>query len=257
MTQPTDVGSTFSSYTQPSPSSSEDRVDDLSGLSARVHRQLIGYVGLALPILLIVITWLRRDHPDQPWRWHGSISAYYYTGAVAAFVGLLVALALFLFAYRGYKNKYQLIDRLAATIAGLAALGVAFFPTTAPDGFTAAAWWTARTGVLHYVSAVVLFAMFAVFSLWLFRLTGTGDQPPADKHRRNLVYLACGIAIVASIAWAGVAGMNKKSILVPESIALVAFAVSWLVKGRAVKSIVDTARSIGSKVKGPALDRRR
>jgi hypothetical protein len=34
--------------------------------------------------------------------------------AVAAFVGLLVALALFLLAYRGYKNKYQLVDRLAA-----------------------------------------------------------------------------------------------------------------------------------------------
>ena len=257
MTQRTDVESTFSSYTQPSAASSDDRADDLSGLSARVHRQLIGYVGLALPILLIVITWLRRDHPDQPWRWHSSISAYYYTGAVAAFVGLLVALALFLFAYRGYKNKYQLIDRLAAMIAGVAALGVAFFPTTAPDGFTAAAWWTERTGVLHYVSAVVLFAMFAVFSLWLFRLTGTADQPPADKQKRNLVYLACGIAIVVSIAWAGVAGRNKKSILVPESIALVAFAVSWLVKGRAVKSIVDTARAIGSKVTGSTVETRR
>jgi hypothetical protein len=250
MTQRTDAGSTFSSYTQPAPSSPDDRADDLSGLSARIHRQLIGYVGLALPILLIVITWLRRDHPDRPWSWHGSISAYYYTGAIAAFVGLLVALALFLLAYRGYKNKYQRVDRVASAIAGVAALGVAFFPTRAPDGFTAAAWWTETTGVLHYVSAVVLFSMFAVFSLWLFRLTGSGGQPPADKRNRNRVYLVCGIAIVGSIAWAGVAGMNKQSILVPESIALVAFAVSWLVKGRVDQSIVDTARSIGSKVKG-------
>jgi succinate dehydrogenase/fumarate reductase cytochrome b subunit len=249
MTQRTDAGSTFSSYTQPSPLPSEDRADDLSGLSARIHRQVIGYVGLALPVLLLVITWLRRDDPDQPWRSHDSISAYYYTGAVAAFVGLLVALALFLLTYRGYRNKYQLSDRLAAIVAGVAALGVAMFPTRAPDGFTAAAWWTETTGVIHYGSAVVLFAMFAVFSLWLFRLTGSGGQPAADKQRRNLVYLVCGIAIVASIAWAGVAGMNKRSILVPESIALVAFAVSWLVKGRVDRSIVDTARSIGSKVK--------
>lgn len=250
MTQRTDAGSTFSSYTQPSPPSAEDRADDLSGLSARIHRQLIGYVGLALPILLLVITWFRRDHPDQPWRWHGSISAYYYTGAVAAFVGLLVTLAFFLLAYRGYKNKYQRVDRLTATIAGVAALGVATFPTRAPEGFAAAAWWTETTGIIHYASAVVLFSMFAVFSLWLFRLTGSGGQPPTDKKKRNLVYLVCGIVIVASIAWAGVAGMKKSSILVPESIALVAFAVSWLVKGRVDKSIVDTARSIGSKVKG-------
>jgi hypothetical protein len=43
--------------------------------------------------------------------------------------------------------------------------------------------------------------------------------------------------------------MRKSSILVPESMALVAFAVSWLVKGRVDQSIVDTARTIGSKVK--------
>src|SRR5687767_2818658 len=145
---------------------------------------------------------------------------------------------------------YQRADRIAAIIAGVAALGVALFPTRAPDGFADAAWWTERTGVIHYVSAIVLFSMFAVFSLWLFRLTGSPDQSAADKRKRNVVYLVCGIVIVVSIAWAGVAGMDKQSILVPESIALVAFAVSWLAKGRAVKSIVDTARSIGSKVKG-------
>ena len=40
-----------------------------------------------------------------------SISAYYYSGAVSAFTGGLIAMALFLFAYRGYENNYGLRDR--------------------------------------------------------------------------------------------------------------------------------------------------
>lgn len=96
------------------------------------HRQLIGYIGLFLPLLLILMAVL-RDGVAQ-WRDLKSVSAYYYTGGVAAFVGMLVALSLFLFTYRGYKNKYYCADRVISVIAAAAALGVAVFPTVAPEG---------------------------------------------------------------------------------------------------------------------------
>jgi hypothetical protein len=99
-------------------------------------------------------------------------------------------------------------------------------------------------GNLHYVCGVVLFAMFAVFALWLFRITPSGEQAPSDKKWRNRAYLACGLAIVANLIWAGVAGLNGESIFLPESLALVAFSVSWLVKGYALTSIAETARSM-------------
>ncbi|MGZ6249012.1 MAG: hypothetical protein ACXWMC_05305 [Syntrophales bacterium] len=105
-------------------------------------------------------------------------------------------------------------------------------------------WWRPIIGVLHHVFAVVLFAMFAVFALWLFRITPSGEQVPPDKRWRNRVYLVCGIVIVASIIWAGVAGLNGRSIFWPESVALVAFSVSWLVKGYAHTSIANAARSL-------------
>ena len=215
------------------------RPDDQSD---HAHRQLIGYIGLVLPILLILIAVLR----DGVVRWRSleSISAYYYTGAVAAFVGMLVSLALFLFTYRGYKNKYYWADRAASMTAAVAALGVAFFPTAAPDGVATLSWWSTTTGVLHHVFAVVLFAMFSVFALWLFRITQSGEEALPDKRWRNRVYLSCGIVIVASVIWAGVAGLNGKSIFWPESVALIAFAVSWLVKGYAYKTIADAARSL-------------
>jgi hypothetical protein len=133
------------------------RADDLSG---DAHRQLIGWIGLLLPALLVAIA-IERDGLER-WRSLESISAYYYTGAVAAFVGMLVALALFLLTYRGFDNPYQKADRAVAITAGVAALGVAFFPTEAPAGVAPLAWWTRTTGVVHHAFAVVLFAMFAL-----------------------------------------------------------------------------------------------
>ena len=214
-----------------------DRPDDLSD---HAHRQLIGYVGLVLPLVLIVIA-LLRDGVER-WRSLTSISAYYYTGAVSAFVGMLISLSLFLFTYRGYKNEYHWADRAAALTAAIAALGVALFPTVAPAGVPALSWWLPLTGVLHQVCAGVLFTMFAVFALWLFRITPSGEQASRDKRWRNHAYLVCGLLIVASIIWAVIAGLRGKSIFLPESVALVAFAVSWLIKGYAYRTIASMAR---------------
>ena len=216
---------------QPDPA----RPDDLSG---DAHRRLIGWIGLLLPALLVVIA-IERDGLAR-WRSLESISAYYYTGAVAAFVGMLVALALFLFTYRGFDNEYHKADRGVAFTAGVAALAVAFFPTAAPADVPPLAWWTRTTGVIHHVAAVVLFAMFAVFALWLFRLRRDGKTETTGW--RNKVYLACGAAIVACIAWAGYNGYAAREIFVPESIALVAFSFSWLVKGYAVETLLSNAR---------------
>jgi succinate dehydrogenase/fumarate reductase cytochrome b subunit len=215
------------------------RPDDLSD---NAHRQLIGYIGLVLPFLLIFIA-LARDGVEQ-WQALESVSAYYYTGAVAAFVGMLVALALFLFTYRGFANEHHSADRWTANIAACAALVVAFFPTVAPSGVDALKWWTPMMGVIHHVAAVVLFSMFAVFALWLFRLTAEGEQPAADKRRRNAVYITCGIVIVGCIVWAGISGRSGRPIFWPESIALIAFAVSWLVKGYAIDTLMSAARSM-------------
>ena len=211
-------------------------------LSDRAHRQLIGYIGLVLPVLLIVIAnW--RDGLEQ-WKKLPSISAYYYTGAVTVFVGMLVALALFLFTYRGYANKYHRYDRAAAVIAASAALGEAFFPTKVPEGFVALTWWAPWNGVVHLISATVLLLMFALFALWLFRVTPDGQAVAPDRKWRNRVYLICGVAILACLAWAGWAGKHGWPIFWPESFALVAFSISWLVKGDAHQTIAQVTQSV-------------
>lgn len=217
------------------------RSDDLSG---HAHRRLIGYIGLALPVILVVLAGLLPTEELPPWRILDSISAYYYTAASAAFVGMLVALALFLFTYRGYDNEYGWADRTAAVVAGFAALGVAFFPTDAPLDALAVSWWKPVMSYLHYGSAAVLFSMFAVFSLWLFRISKSSKPTSRGKRLRNHVYLASGLIIIGSMIWALIAGVGQKSIFLPEAIALIAFAVSWLVKGRARERIAGALRSM-------------
>jgi len=212
------------------------RSDDLSG---DLHRQVIGYLGLALPILLALLIRLRPNAESDHWV-GDSISAYYWTGAVSLFVGLLAALSLFLLTYRGYDNASQKYDRAAAIVAGVAAALIALFPTTPPSGIAPLPWWGDWINVLHMTAAITLFSMFAVFSLWLFRKSAPGELPSAEKKQRNAIYLLCGIGILLNMAWAVVARLSERSIFWPESFALGFFAWSWLLKGRALHSVKST-----------------
>ncbi len=221
-----------SQYTPPPPG---QRSDDMSG---HAHRQVIGYLGLAFPILLVSLVRLRPNAISDRWA-GGSISAYYWTGAVSLFVGLLASLSLFLLTYRGYDNESQKYDRGAAIIAGIAAAIVAIFPTSPPGG-VAPPWWGEWISWTHSIAAITLFSMFAVFSLWLFRKTAPGEEPSAEKRRRNVIYLLCGVAIVTSMGWAVIEGLSGRSIFWPESFALGFFAWSWLVKGQALHSVKST-----------------
>jgi hypothetical protein len=193
---------------------------------------------LALPIFLVQVAKWRPNPAADGWI-GSSVSAYYYsTGAVSIFAGILAGLSIFLLTYRGYDNAAQKYDRAVTIIAGLSAALVALFPTTPPDGLrTGLSWWHPWIGTIHTGAAVTLFSMFALFSLWLFRKKAPGEQPTRGKRWRNRIYLACGIGILASMGWAVVEHRAERSIFWPESFALMFFAASWLVKGRALHTI--------------------
>ena len=215
-------------------------------LSSHLHRQLIGILGLALPPLIWIVAGLRPTLGLYTWENLDSVSAYYYSGAVSAFVGILFALAVFLFTYRGYDNEDKRRDRWAASIAGLAAIGVAFFPTQAPEHVQAPLWWTPAMRTIHYASAVTLFVSFIFFSLVLFPKArpAKGKSLPSVKRRRNYIYRSCGAAMIACILWAGSAPFTGAPIFWPESLALEFFAVSWLVKGHADWTAVNLGRRV-------------
>ena len=86
-------------------------------------RKTVGWIGTLLPVVLIAgnVIFFTTSLP-------GSMSGYYYTHMRDVFVGALCALGVFLVAYAGDDE----VDRWITNIAGLGAIGVAFFPTKPP-----------------------------------------------------------------------------------------------------------------------------
>ena len=223
---------------------SDTHSNDASDLSLRTHRRLIGYLGFLLPFLVYLLSGLRPTNGLPRWHFLHSISAYYYTGAVAVFVGILFALALFLFSYRGYTTS--IADRVIGKVGGTAALGVAICPTKPPDGVTPPSWWHPALGVIHLVSASVLFIAFILFALWLFRKSSQTNRKnrPNDKKVRDMIYLGCAVIMMGAIGWATASIFTGAPIFWQETAAIEGFAISWLVKGEAHAPAVRAIRNL-------------
>jgi hypothetical protein len=195
-------------------------------------RTLIGALGIALPVALVIGSWIKgSDEGILP-----SISCYYHSSMRDLFVGILCGVAIFLFAYRGYDRR----DLIAGNLGGLFALGVAFLPTT--DCVAAPTAWQKILGNLHLLSATLFFSVLIFFSLYLFTLS---DKPKSQlrkaKENRNRAYVVCGIIMLVSIILIGLYFFVLKKFITGlegihpvfwlETIALWAFGFSWLTKG--------------------------
>lgn len=219
-------------------------------LSTYLHRQLVGFAAFLLPAVVVLVNEVRPT-PVLQGRLLESISAYYYTAGIAILVGGLVALTAFFVTYRGYNNKHRGRDLFAAWIAGGAAFLVAFFPTDAPLESLRPLWWAKWMGWTHFVAAAVLFLTLTYFSWTLFTKSGDGAKPTtySGKWWRNLVHYVCAAAMAACVIWAAIAGYLSKPIFLPETIALMAFGLSWLVKGRVDTTIATVFSDPGAVVR--------
>lgn len=205
-------------------------------ISYNTLRRSIGVLGIAFPILLSVGALLFGECESI----QKSISVYYHTIMHNFFVGILSAIGLFLFTYKGYEK----IDNISGNLAGIFAFGVAYFPCSITGPFTACLPTPLNTGIffiIHLISAASLFIMLAFFSIRLF--TKSRGEMTKMKTKRNKLYKICGYIMLISIALIGVIALanhfgywlvmqNTHYIFWLESVALWAFGTSWLVKGR-------------------------
>ena len=217
-------------------------VDGASSLvvSYLVLRRAVGALGIALPVVLAIgaLVIFQTGLRD-------SISDYYHTGMRNVFVGILCAIGVFLMSYRGYK----IIDdrpgdpRGIFALAGVYAICVALFPT---DGATGASAAVTTVGLLHLLFAALFFLNTAYVSLVLFIRTDPTQTLSEEKKRRILIYKICGWTILAAIALIGLHALLPTGIrltLAPvrpvfwlESVAVGAFGISWLTKGKAISA---------------------
>lgn len=190
-------------------------------------RTMVGLIALALPVVLAVGK-LAIGEPGL----QDSISAYYYTGMRDVFVGSLWAVGVFMILYRNGT-----IDDHVTSAAGVCAVLVANFPT-APAGKLASHDWVPY---VHLAAATTLFVLLSVLAAVRFPVSDPGVTTDPAKHVRVVVYRTCGAVIALSVAAALVDDVLGRAGLVGpghlfwyESMALVAFGVSWLVKSRAL-----------------------
>jgi len=197
-------------------------------------RRTLGAMGLALPVILM----LEAVHTGAI---RTSISAYYYSGLRDIFVGSLMTIGVFLLCYRGNNAR----EGHCSTFAGVGAIGTALLPTFPPVGDP-----TPWLHWLHYASAALFFTMVAWLSWAIFtKTTDTAELnhwiTPRDKQRRNFRYrLYAGIMAVCLLFIAGdkVIGFGADTwsgIFWAETIAVWAFALSWLLKGEALRGLKE------------------
>ena len=192
-------------------------------LTYRNLRAIIGYVGLTLPVVLL-LAGLVDGHIES------SISAYYYTKVGNVFTGALCVIGIFLVAYR--LGSWA-IDNFATTLAGIAALGVAFFHA-APKNATLD---QLRLSNVHLACAAALFILLGAISLLIFPKDMSDDEKLKQKWRVPC-YMGLGALIWLSIilmptlnALAGSFYDSNHVFFILETICVMAFAVSFILKG--------------------------
>ena len=212
-------------------------------LSCLELRAIVGIIGLALPFVL----WIGGHHAGT-WLPNPSLSSYYYTDMRNQFVASLCVIGAFLAACKGYDLR----DEIAGYIAGLSAVGVAFFPTSC--GCVTKDW----IGTLHYVFAGILFATLAFLCLFQFTQSTDPNGMTDRKKTRNAVYRVCGVIMAVCIAiMFSLLLPPVKTLVDPcsrltfglESTAILAFGFAWLTKGEAI--LKDQPRDAASPAEPP------
>jgi hypothetical protein len=192
-------------------------------ISYMALRKILGLLGLSLvPVLIVGAVVL--DHTNEI---QVSVSAYYYTSMRNVLVGMVCCISLFLLSYHGNERT----DSIASKLAGIFALGIAFFPTSQSNDKTD------MISIFHYLTSGIFFAVLSYISIFLF--TKSRGYKTMEKRKRNRVYRVCGIIMAISvigIPLAGIDGIHAaigflKPTLLLEALALTAFGISWLTKG--------------------------
>jgi len=204
-------------------------------LSYRNLRAITGYVGLTLPVVLL-LDGLADGNIES------SLSAYYYTKVGNVFTGALCVIGTFLLAYR---LTAWAIDNVATTLAGISALGVAFFHA-APQNATLS---QLRLADVHLGCATALFILLGGISLFIFPRDII--VPDRQTWRANW-YMALGALIWLSVIlmpvlnWLAASFYDDNHVfIILETVCVMAFSVSFILKGHGQPSDPGFDRTAG------------
>jgi hypothetical protein len=134
-------------------------------------RRVIGYIGFLLPAVLFVGAWSISRKSGFSWQWPASLSGYYFTSMRNFLVGALCAIAVFLIAYCGYNE----LDRWITNLAGIFALGVAFFPTSNPN------FHPLWISYFHQAFSILMMTFLSLMALQFTRTKSSTEEDLRDQ----------------------------------------------------------------------------
>ncbi len=239
-----------------------DKNNDDLVISYLKIRKAIGWLGMLLPFILLIGNYMINKlnllnnafflnatcsgvyKASSSFKF--SVSHYYYSTVGELFTGVLCAVALFMFCYKGHAlrpGEKGLSDNATTNLAGFFALGAVIFPTGSVScigdnlrTFTS----SMNTGYIHFTMATLFFITLALISMVNFRRTG--DRVSFGKKENHPLFLVCGIMMLLCIVlifvysvWPALQRSWLKKIhpvFCLEAIALIFFGISWLAKGR-------------------------
>jgi hypothetical protein len=232
-----------------------DKRDAAYTRSYRIIRLTVGFLGVLLPIIFIIgeAFFLRGGVHVR-----GSLSAYYHTSMQDIFVAGLCVIGFMLATYMA--GELRTWDFWASLIAGIAVLGVVFFPTSRPGLPVGAPPCGSHpeppgcspveqtlgehtTAQIHAGFAIAFILFLAVMSFF-FAVSEVLDKSEqlraqADKQsvfRNPVLFLAhsiCALIILIAGIWAfaGVSVGELTRLYIGEVASVWAFGISWILAG--------------------------
>lgn len=211
-------------------------------------RKIIGFLGIFLPILIVVF--------------HGgllsSISHYYYSRSAVFFIAILSSFGLLLVTYNGHKldkKKEFFSDNFITHLGGISALLVVLLPTTCNGSYSDIICQShiyplfghdnPTIGIIHLLSAGVFFFTMGYMSIYRFSRT----KKKKLRKTKICIYKICGIAVWVSIGIILIEKIVEQfipsfhcteyDVFFFETVAIVAFGISWIVKGKAMEDAIE------------------
>ena len=196
-------------------------------INHKTMRRVVGAIALLLAPTVYVLSGTET--------YLTSISAAYWTESRDVFVGAMVAVAFFLFAYNGSGSSQDTEYYLSKT-ASLLAICVALFPTRCVACDLPPSWTIQATKLvgltpheLHNVAAVLLFICLAML-MWLFSRRAKIKGKPS---RARLYRIICALMLAGTlIIW--LVGKHLDwihTVLAVEAWGLTWFGIGWLIAG--------------------------
>jgi hypothetical protein len=219
-------------------------------------RTAVFLIGLLFPVILVVGGFLEGVAvPD-------SFSAYYHAttagyappaGVVGLgalrneFVGLLFAVGICMYLYKGFSE----LEDWLLNLAGIFAVGVALIPMPWPPGSGSGLSW-------HYVSAVSFFVCLGIVCTFCSETTLRAmppDTPPdVIKMYRAWYRTLSALMITSPIVALVLRELNyRRYVLVLELIGIWAFSAYWLVKTKEMKQSELEGRLLKLEAKKAAM----